>query len=67
MLALMLLLFLCVSGGRVEKKEEGGTIGNDQKQRSAEVCDEEKGKQSGIFPINAITQSRDVKFLCMPL
>lgn len=67
MLALMLLLFLCVSGGRVEKKEEGGTIGNDQKQRSTEVCDEEKGKRPGIYPINAITPSHDFKSLCVPL
>lgn len=34
----------CVLGGRVEKKEEGRTIRNDQKQRSTKVCDEKKSK-----------------------
>ncbi len=34
----------CVSGGRIEKKEEGRTIRNDQKQRSAKVCNEKKSK-----------------------
>lgn len=37
---------LYVSGGRIEKKEEGRTIRNDQKQCSAKVFNEKKGKPS---------------------